>query len=329
MTELTPPAPTTPANIAADERPMDWARRALQVAGVKPAAPSDLPALSQLLEQAAALSEPTAADPIRTVHHLACTGGTLISRCIAAMPNIRLLSETDPLSTINKHPFAPSDLVGLVRHGSRSAEQSELADLFFAGFEKLRAQSQATGHYLVLREHNHSLFHTGNSIARRPGLLDLVSEHLSPLVNNGAPTARILSLVTVRHPIESYQSVVLNKWHRQFKPSTLEEYARRYHAFLDRHDALPMLRYESFVADPSTTMKSVCGILELPFNPDFQNLSQHIKLSGDSGRSGNVIAARPARVLEPALRQEMTDSPAYIALCERLDYPTRMDVEQL
>ena len=35
---------------------------------------------------------------IHTVHHLACTGGTVISKCLAAMPKVALVSEVNPLN---------------------------------------------------------------------------------------------------------------------------------------------------------------------------------------------------------------------------------------
>ena len=38
-------------------------------------------------------------EPVRLLHHFACSGGSLISKCVATMPNVQLLSEVDPLST--------------------------------------------------------------------------------------------------------------------------------------------------------------------------------------------------------------------------------------
>ena len=35
---------------------------------------------------------------IRTIHHLACTGGTLISKCISSMPETALISEINPMN---------------------------------------------------------------------------------------------------------------------------------------------------------------------------------------------------------------------------------------
>ena len=35
---------------------------------------------------------------LRSIHHLACTEGTLISKCIASMPDVALISEVNPMN---------------------------------------------------------------------------------------------------------------------------------------------------------------------------------------------------------------------------------------
>ncbi len=42
--------------------------------------------------------------PIRIIQHLSCTGGTLISKFLAAMPNVVLLNEVNPLSQLHLDP---------------------------------------------------------------------------------------------------------------------------------------------------------------------------------------------------------------------------------
>ena len=66
-----------------------------------PRAYAPAPPLPSLLEQCAAMvAAQPGPQPYRVLHHMACTGGTLISRCLATMPNVVLLSEIDPLSAI-------------------------------------------------------------------------------------------------------------------------------------------------------------------------------------------------------------------------------------
>src|SRR3546814_2716507 len=52
--------------------------------------------LGSLVEQCMALCAAPQlrnTEPVRIVHHFACTGGTMLCKCIAARPNTQLLSE--------------------------------------------------------------------------------------------------------------------------------------------------------------------------------------------------------------------------------------------
>ena len=102
-----------------------------------------------LLEQCMSIcaqQHSTTPAPIRTVHHFACTGGTLICKCIAAMPNIQLLSEVDPLSTLLKSTvkpqFAPTDMVKLMRQSTRGVSDELIIELFLNNLEIIYSRSR-------------------------------------------------------------------------------------------------------------------------------------------------------------------------------------------
>ncbi len=285
-------------------------------AAPEPPGPRNLPALPlpSLLEQCRGMiDEAAAAEPaaLRTVHHLACTGGTLICRCLAALPNVRLLSEVDPLSTLEqggKAGFFPSDLPSLARAGSRPPGQEVLLAIFRAGLEVLHADSQRSGLDLVLRDHAHSHFCVGAEVPGRPTLRAVLE-----------PMAPLRSVVTVRHPFESWLSLLEWGW-PHFSPGTVEEYARRYHAFLDAHAGLPVLRYEDFLADPEGRMQWLCDRLGLSYDPGFRLLLPAIRLSGDSGRRGDRIAPRPRRPHDPDMAEAALASMWFTSLMDRLGY---------
>lgn len=257
-------------------------------------------------DAAAAVSPPPV---VRIVHQLACTGGTLISRCIAAMPNVRLLSEVDPLSPLDRERlFRPTDLVGLAGVGSRAPDHSGLARIFRAALSALVDETHMHGLDLVLRDHSHGHFCYGRDIPDRPGLRDIVAQ--------GHATA---SLVTVRHPIDSFLSLKANGW-THFEPFGVDEYSKRYLAFLDYHSDAPTVRYEDFVSAPEATLEKICGILRLRYDEGFLETFSAIRLSGDSGRSGATIAPRPGRPIGATLLDEACASQAYHALCGRLGY---------
>ena len=273
--------------------------------------PEPLPSLLQQCESLCAEFAP--AEPIRSIHHLACAGGSLISKCIAALPNVVLLSEIDPLSRMQvaapgtKPPFAPTDIIRALYHATRTGTDDIVIKLFRAAVAILREELPLRGLRLVLRDHPHSRFCTDVLPESRPTVHELLVE-----------TFAVRSVITVRHPLDSFLSLDKNNW-RHFNPFTLEEYASRYIAFIDRHQGLPIVSYETFVAAPNPTLEEICGHLALDFHPLAVDLIGVIRISGDSGRTSAAIGPRPRRQLPEVIEQQRR-SDVYRDLCSRLGY---------
>lgn len=94
---------------------------------------------------------------IGTLHHLACTGGTIISKSLAAMTQSYVLSEIHPYRT-SAVRFDPMAAVAqfaaqygkLTRAEARSALACQLAII--------ARRAQKDGRRLVIRDHSHSDF---------------------------------------------------------------------------------------------------------------------------------------------------------------------------
>lgn len=268
-----------------------------------------------LLEQCIALCDEAQgiqAEPIRTVHHFACTGGTLISKCIASMPNTQLLSEVDPLSclgdTESNPQFAPSDIAKLMRQSTHGASPELIGELFLNNLQIIHQKSVNAGLRLILRDHTHSHYCAGDDVPSRATLRSLVSSKFTTL-----------SVVTVRDPIDSYLSLQNNGW-VHFTPASFDEYCRRYLAFLNDYEGVEIIRYEDFVAHPKKVMGDICEILKLPLNPSFQDVFSVHKITGDSGRSSSIIEARDRRPLDKQTSEEFEASTMYKKLCSVLGY---------
>lgn len=227
-------------------------------------------------------------EPIRTIHHLSCTGGTLIAKCIASMPNVLLLNEVDPLSPLpfksGKPAFTPTDMIALLRQGDKDISEDLIERLFVQNLETVRDEMAKTGRSLILRDHSHSHFLTGDAVPERPALRDMLARHFP-----------LRSIVTVRDPIDSYLSMKKQGWYEHFSPPTFDEYCRRYLIFLKKYEGVNLVKYEDFVADPPLIMKRICAVLELDYSDIFLKVFDVFRFSGDSGRSGGVIEARPRR----------------------------------
>lgn len=272
--------------------------------------------LPSLLEQCQEIcNDIKTAEPVRSIHHLACTGGTLITKCLGGLPNTILLNEIDPLSTIDilpwgQQPFAPRDLIAALRYGARTLSQETLIETFIGALSALHRSLSIQGYHLVLRDHAHSQFCHNCDPDLRPTLQQIIQDHLPSL-----------SVVTVRHPVDSFLSLSQNDWVR-FAPPTFDEYCKRSLNFLDRHAGTAIYRYEDFVKDPETVLQEICTKLALPYTAITFDLTPAIQISGDSGRTGIRISPRPRRDVPEHLQQACADSEYYTALCTRLGYST-------
>lgn len=257
-------------------------------------------------------------EPVRTIHHFACTGGTLISKCVAAMPNVQLLSEIDPLSTHGRRAgtptFAPTDLLTRLAEGTRPVPREGLLDVFHSQMQVAYEQTRRVGGYLVLRDHTHSHFCFEPCPDLRPTLREILSER-----------HELRSVVTVRDPVDSFMSLHRNGW-VHFRPATFDEYCRRYQSFLDRYRDCVIVRYEDFVENPKPAMRRICAVLELPYNDMFEVLFPVFRLTGDSGRTAAIIAPRETSVDE-AMQEAIRIAPGYPQLAERLGYAVRRQGE--
>lgn len=274
----------------------------------------DESSLGHLLESFEAIQSSSDHNPpVRIVQHFACTGGTLMSRALSVQPNTMFLSEIDPLSTLvvnrDRPAFAPSDLIYALRQALRETDETVMSEMFLAELNVLQSAMVRQGFNLVLRDHAHSHYCTERDPASRPSLRGLVSRQLP-----------VRAILTIRHPLDTYLSLVANGWHEKILPSTLDEYAKRYLQFLDDNRGVTRIKYEDFLSDTSATVKQMCNELDLSFQEANIDLLSLVSMSGNSGRSGTTIQARPRRDVPGWIGSDVKNSSAYRELCKALDY---------
>jgi hypothetical protein len=225
-------------------------------------------------------------EPIRTIHHLSCTGGTLFTKCIAAMPNVVVLNEVDPFSLMQvpkgKPRFTPTDIVALVRQGQPTlANYETIREMFLDSLSLLRRKVWARGGFLVLRDHSHSRYLYGNLDETSPTLRQVIAERFP-----------VRSVVTTRDCEASFGSMVRQGWHEHFQPPTLYEYNRRRQVFENHYKDVPKIGYEELTTNPQVTMQRICIFLNLPYFEKFEETFSALRFSGDSGRGGRQIVDR-------------------------------------
>lgn len=266
-----------------------------------------------IFEEWSEFSEPkTPEKPIvRIIQHLSCTGGTLFSRCLAAMPNTFLLSEANPLSSlsdVHRSGFAPSDLTYLTKHSGFPLIDELSQKIFKADINIISKHIRQLGGYLVIRGHPHSDYLIGAPPR------DLCT--ISALLEN---EFQVLSALTIRQPVDSYLSLVNQGW-LHFNPATFDEYCTRYLLFIRDNQNIPLYKYENFVDNPEEEMGNICKTLKLPYNENFLDVFDLNILSGDSGRTSAYIAKRKRRDYRDSFQDEINTSKHYRKLCQQLNY---------
>ena len=253
------------------------------------------------------------ADPrtLRTIHHLAASGGTVMSKALAAQPDVVLLSEVGPFPFGGRFiPFDP--LQQFIRnYASKDPELRQghtpgafTRRIFMQRIKFVLDICAATGRRLVLRDHSHSDFLRPNPPPRST-LLDCLDE---------AGYSR-RSVLTLRDPVDSYISSLKQNWVRN--ADGFDDYCRRVSLLIDGFEDDAIFLYEEFCADPVAETERICATLALPFDPRFQERLASIQLTGDSGRSSDVIAPRARRPVPPELKAEIESSAQYANLRQR------------
>ncbi|MEB3235262.1 MAG: hypothetical protein VKM98_07530 [Cyanobacteriota bacterium] len=255
---------------------------------------------------------------IRLLHHWACSGGTLLSRCLAAHPTVVLLSEVHPLAYLRvstPHPYyAPTDLIQQLSLPHNGRDPVLCLAAFNGAIEALDQQLSAEGRTLVLRSHSHVDFFSGVLPADAP----LLSTSLSA-------RHQLHQLLSVRHPLDSWLSLCQQGWQKQFCFSSLAEFCRRALAMLSACNGMALVRYEDFCLAPDQGLTLMAEALQLPLQPDLQGQLADIQISGDSGRRDSSIGVRPRRPIPHQLAWELSslmdaaESP-YLQLCDQLGY---------
>ncbi|NQU35028.1 MAG: hypothetical protein HQ521_17515, partial [Bacteroidetes bacterium] len=201
---------------------------------------------------------------IRVIHHFACSGGSLISKCIASMPNVYLLSEVHPYTNLHMNSinikYMPADIASLAKYSDIPQQEKLAKQIFTRSIESTHKHLNEVGGTLVLREHTHADFCS-----------DLDKHEVCAVVDALSDDFKVLSLISLRDPIDSYLSLTRNKW-LHFAPQTFDEYCNRLLKFLESYPDSKIILYEDFVSKPKKTMLYICQLLQLQYSELFENL---------------------------------------------------------
>ncbi|MEL7472567.1 MAG: hypothetical protein AAGK04_04555 [Planctomycetota bacterium] len=259
--------------------------------------------------------------PIPILHHLARSGGTLISKCLGSMPKVLLLSEIHPWAGGQAmRPFGPlhpaHDWFGLVE--ASEVRTLESMDPGFAeAIAMLARRARARGKTLVLREWSH-LDYMGAPWIEHPPMTSVLTRVLH---DAGLETRHAF---TTRHPADQWLSLRrLAVIHGALR---LEAYLRGCAAFAEAAGS-DGLRYEQFCVEPAPALKRMCGSLGVRYDPAWMDgWRRYTTITGDTtgsrGGTGPSAQIRPLtrRAVDPDLAARFLEDQNYQAACVHAGY---------
>jgi hypothetical protein len=256
---------------------------------------------------------------LRLIHHMARSGGTLISKCLGCMSGVVLLSEIHPLGTKQFNPLIQAqrwygllsthDLVELKARGRVG---------FVDAIELIRRRAEDCSQRLVIRDWSHLDF-TGVPFVPKPAHRLLTAEALASRYD-------LRQVCTVRHPLDQWLS--LSKLAVMQGHIDLAAFLTGYRRFAEVAVGIGFQRYEDFTAAPAAAMKALCSSLQLKFDRHFaERWREYTFVTGDvsGNRGGGEIRPVPRRPVAAGLLTTLAANDDYRASLELLGYQHPQD----
>lgn len=251
---------------------------------------------------------------IRLLHHMARSGGTLISKCLGCMDGVMLLSEIHPSGTRWFNPigqaqqwyeaFTADEIEAFRRQG-----QIDFAD----AITQIAWRAGERRQTLVLRDWSHLDF-TGVPFVRKPAHRLMLAEALRPHCD-------LVQACTVRHPIDQWLS--LSRLQIMQGRLFLEPFLEGYRRFAEVALEIGFVRYEDVTDRADAALADLCLRLEFDFDPTFgERWATYDKITGDTSgsRGGQQIRAVPRREVAPEVLAAVAGNDDYRAALELLGY---------
>lgn len=236
------------------------------------------------------------------------SGGTMINKCLGALPNVVIISEV--CSFGGGDGIEKDAEIMTVRGQAKRWYNIELkSDGFVESILELQEYCEKNNKQLIIRDWVHALFNKTQFNANPPmnlQTLNLLKQH-----------TKVNVLAFARNAIDVWISS------RQPDLAKFIESYNSYAASISK-EKMPVFKYERFTENPINVMKELCKSLELEFNADFIHNYQDVKAHGDSrygkrsrGIKENKIAPLQRKYINPLAVRSINKHPG-ISTCNEL-----------
>ncbi|WP_254508125.1 O-linked N-acetylglucosamine transferase, SPINDLY family protein [Anatilimnocola floriformis] len=248
---------------------------------------------------------------IRVVHHLARTGGTLISRCLAAMSNVVLLSEINPQGLDSFCPRNQArEWFQLLSEDEARRQHADPGQEFLQAISLIEERCRSQGKSLVIRDWTHLDF-TGLPFLSTPSYKMTTSVMLDKSFD-------VVRTATVRHPLEQLVSL---RAIDVVKPWDEEQVLHGMRRFAEQAKEIGFIRYEDFCRQPDQRLNEMCEKLRLNFDVKYQQRwRSYDKITGNMSFNIQTIEPRPLPQVEQDMLDRLSKNSDYQDILQILGY---------
>ena len=223
------------------------------------------------------------------LHNMPRSGGTLVSKCFAAMDSHVLLSEIHP----GAQHVESFNVLSQAQKWHNILPQLNWRDTAFVeAVTRIEQSVREQGKQLILRDWSHADY-LGPPVTNQPN-------HKPALLNVLSADFDIKSIQLVRHPLDTWLS--LRKLNLIIKHKIdASQFLAAYRQYLVQTQSMYCLRYEDFLEAPCQQLSAACDSVGLTFDQGYQDRwFDFEKVTGDTSNNTSLrkspeISPRPRR----------------------------------
>ena len=270
-----------------------------------------------------------------TVHHLAASGGSIVSQVLAASTNSVLVSEINPFGTVKRglKPFYdPTSLLWHLVYNSRDLSPTLKLKYFFGQLDISIEHVKSLSKNILLRDHSHTTFNflNKNQTFNNKKVYSLFMESLKYFYSkkdNKFDFPRVKPILSIRHPLDSFIASRKNDWLFEYcgDEINIDNYCKGllgFQNYMENVEFAKVIRYEDLCLNFDGSLNELFFNLDINYKIPTLSEVNCIKVTGKSGRKSNNIVLRERLLtdVDDSLKNQIKKSNYYDKYCQINNY---------
>ena len=267
-----------------------------------------------------------------TIHHVAGSGGSIVSKAISAATNSILVSEINPFAPIRneniKPFFDPTSILWHLTYNSKEISYRNKLKYFLFQMEVAIDHAKNLSMNLIFRDHTHSTFNflEKDFFFNKKKVDSLFIEsvrYFYELRNSQINFPRAIPILSIRHPLDNFLSARKNNWLQYYcgLNNDIDNYCKsllKLQTYMQVKENAEIIRYEDLCIDMDKTLSNIFNKIEVDFKIPSLGDINNIKVTGQSGRQSENIALRDRLIseIDEDLIDKINMSPYYQEYCK-------------